>query len=272
MKKDISVAMSVYRSDNPIFLHDAIESVFNQTLLPKEVVLVGDGPLSDELYESIAKLQKGHSNLLFLPQKVNRGLGEALRIACENCSCDYIARMDADDIALPERFELQMMCFEKNPEVSVVGGMITEFDGNPTNIISYRNLPLEDLDIKKFMVYRSGLNHVTVIVRKDALMKAGNYSGEIKQEDYYLWARMWKCGCIFKNVPDVVVNVRSGANQFARRGGLKYFQNHMKIFCLMYKWNLITLPQLLKNYVLRFAQVAIPNKLRTCIYKKILRK
>lgn len=272
MKKDISVAMSVYKSDNPIYLHVAIESVFNQTLLPKEVVLVGDGPLSTDLNDVISELQQKYPNLVFLPQKVNRGLGEALRIACDNCSCDYIARMDADDIALPQRFKLQMACFEENPEISVVGGFITEFEGEPVNIINYRRLPLTDTEIKKFMIYRSGLNHVTVIMRKDALMKAGNYSGDIKQEDYYLWARMWKCGCQFRNIPDVVVNVRSGANQFARRGGLKYFQNHMKIFCLMYKWNLITFPQLVKNYIFRFGQVAIPNNLRAYIYKNFLRK
>lgn len=272
MEKNISVAMSVYRSDSPAYLREAIESVFAQTLPPKEVVLVGDGPLTDGLYGVIAELQRMHRALRFLPQEVNRGLGEALRIACENCSCEYVARMDADDIALPERFELQMACMEENPEVDVVGGMITEFDGSPDNVINRRNLPLDDAEIKRFMAYRSGLNHVTVILRKDALMAAGNYSGDIRQEDYYLWARMWRNGCKFRNVPEVVVNVRSGANQFARRGGWKYFHDHMRIFRLMHGWGLITSSQLLRNYLLRFGQVAVPNGLRTCIYRRFLRR
>jgi hypothetical protein len=83
---------------------------------------------------------------------------------------------------------------------------------------------------------------------------------------------MLKAGCKFRNIPDIVVNVRSGANQFARRGGWKYFQDHMAIFQLMYQWHLITYTQLMKNYALRFMQVAFPTSMRTWIYQNMLRK
>lgn len=274
--KDISVAMSIYKNDDPKFLKVALESVINQTLTPKEIVVVGDGPLpltlTDIVAEETKSAKKQGVELRFLPQKVNRGLGEALRIACENCRYDYIARMDSDDISLPDRFEKQMRVFDEHPEVGMVGGMITEFVGSPDNIVDSRVLPLDNKGIYKMMQTRCGVNHVTVIIRKSDLMAAGNYSGRFRQEDFYLWARMMKNKVIIQNIPDVVVNVRSGADQFARRGGMKYFHEHMKVFKFMYHEGLISYPVLLENYCLRFAQVAFPTKLRTWVYQHLLRK
>ena len=94
----------------------------------------------------------------YLPQEKNKGLGETLRVAVEKTQCDYVARMDADDICLPERFETQMKCFEEHPEVSVVGGQIVEFDGAETNITGRRRVPLRHDDIAAYMKSRNGLN------------------------------------------------------------------------------------------------------------------
>lgn len=274
--KDFSVAMSIYKNDDPQYLKEALDSVINQTLKPREIVVVGDGPVPETLTAAVAEEEKRAREqgieLRFLPQEVNRGLGEALRIACENCRYDYIARMDSDDISLPYRFEKQMRVFDEHPEVGMVGGMITEFVGSPDNIVDSRVLPLDNKGIYKMMQTRCGVNHVTVIIRKSDLMEAGNYSGRFRQEDFYLWARMMKNKVVIQNIPDVVVNVRSGADQFARRGGMKYFHEHMKVFKFMYHEGLISYPVLLENYCLRFAQVAFPTTLRTWVYQHLLRK
>ena len=281
MKKDMkfSVAMSIYMNDNPEYLKVALDSIIiNQTLKPNEIVMVGDGPLPQALVEVVENeksevtSKKLLTEIVFLPQAVNRGLGEALRIACEHCKYDYIVRMDSDDISLPDRFEKQMRVFAEDPDVSVVGGMITEFVGSPEHIVSRRLLLLDNAGIYKMMQTRCGVNHVTVVMKKSELMKAGNYSGKFRQEDYYLWARMMKAGCKFRNIPDVVVNVRSGINQFARRGGISYFCQHMKVFKFMYHEGLISWPVLVKNYMLRFAQAAFPTSLRTLVYQKCLRR
>lgn len=274
---NISVAMSIYKSDVPEYLKVALDSIIvTQTWKPKEIVIIGDGPVPQAITDVVEVETKVAADygveLRFLPQAVNRGLGEALRIACENCNYDYVARMDSDDISLLDRFEKQMQCFEEDPELSMVGGMITEFVGEPENIVSKRLLPLDNEGIYEMMQTRCGVNHVTVIIKKADLMRAGNYSGKFRQEDFYLWARMMKNHCKFRNIPDVVVNVRSGADQFARRGGLAYFNQHMKVFKFMYHEGLISCPVLLKNYCLRFAQVTFPTKLRTWIYQHILRK
>lgn len=274
-----SVIMSIYKSDKPELVRVALDSLLQQTLLPNEIVIVGDGPVPVELEKEIDNLKLTIDNeklpieVSYLPQEKNGGLGEAMRIAAEAAKYDYLARMDSDDICLPDRFEKQMKCFEEDPELSLVGGMITEFDGEPENIIAKRILPLEDGEIKRMMRGRCAVNHVTVIFKKADLMKSGNYQPFFLQEDHYLWARMMEHGCKFKNIPDVVVNVRSGKDQIARRGGLKFYKSVVRVFWYMYKHGLISFGYFLYICTIRgIVQVLMPNKLRTWVYLHLLRK
>lgn len=282
-----SVIMSIYKSDVPELVRVALDSLLQQTLLPNEIVIVGDGPVPAELEEEVQRLQfkvqslpqplpegKGvFPEVVYIPQEKNGGLGEAMRIAAEAAKYDYLARMDSDDICLPDRFEKQMKCFEEDPELSLVGGMITEFDGNPENIIAKRILPLEDAEIKRMMRGRCAVNHVTVIFKKADLMKSGNYQPFWKQEDHYLWARMMEHGCKFRNIPDVVVNVRSGKDQIARRGGLRFYKSVVRVFWYMYRHGLISFGYFLYICTVRgIVQVLMPNRLRTWVYLHLLRK
>ena len=281
-----SVIMSIYKSDVPELVRVALDSLLQQTLLPNEIVIVGDGPVPAELEREVERLKvkvqslpqplpegKGVPEVVYLPQEKNGGLGEAMRIAAEAAKYDYLARMDSDDICLPDRFEKQMKCFEEDPELSLVGGMITEFDGEPENIIAKRILPLEDAEIKRMMRGRCAVNHVTVIFKKADLMKSGNYQPFWKQEDHYLWARMMEHGCKFRNIPDVVVNVRSGKDQIARRGGLRFYKNVVRVFWYMYRHGLISFGYFLYICMVRgIVQVLMPNRLRTWVYLHLLRK
>lgn len=302
-----SVIMSIYKSDQPELVRVALDSLLQQTLLPNEIVIVADGPVPAELEQEIesfkfrvSKLrttpnpsfakggdlvpedgkesletrnQKPETIVTYLPQEKNGGLGEAMRIAAEAAKYDYLARMDSDDICLPDRFEKQMKCFEEDPELSLVGGMITEFDGEPENIIAKRILPLEDAEIKRMMRGRCAVNHVTVIFKKADLMKSGNYQPFWKQEDHYLWARMIEHGCKFRNIPDVVVNVRSGKDQIARRGGLRFYKSVVRVFWYMYRHGLISFGYFLYICTVRgIVQVLMPNRLRTWVYLHLLRK
>ena len=302
-----SVIMSIYKSDVPELVRVALDSLLQQTLLPNEIVIVGDGPVPAELEQEVSSFkfrvskirttpnpsfakggdlapEDGKESLetrnlkpeiivTYLPQEKNGGLGEAMRIAAEAAKYDYLARMDSDDICLPDRFEKQMKCFEEDPELSLVGGMITEFDGEPENIIAKRILPLEDAEIKRMMRGRCAVNHVTVIFKKADLMKSGNYQPFWKQEDHYLWARMMEHGCKFRNIPDVVVNVRSGKDQIARRGGLRFYKSVVRVFWYMYRHGLISFGYFLYICTVRgIVQVLMPNRLRTWVYLHLLRK
>lgn len=274
-----SVIMSIYKSDVPELVRVALDSLLTQTLLPNEIVIVGDGPVPHSLEDEVERIKdKVRSEELpteinYLPQEKNGGLGEAMRIAAEAAKYPFLARMDSDDICLPDRFEKQMKCFEEDPELSLVGGMITEFDGEPDNIIAKRILPLDDAGIKRMMRGRCAVNHVTVVFKKEDLMRSGNYQPFWKQEDHYLWARMMEHGCKFRNIPDVVVNVRSGRDQIARRGGLRFYKSVVRVFWYMYRHGLISFGYFLYICAVRgVVQVLMPNRLRTWVYLHLLRK
>ena len=126
--KKISVLMSVYIKENPTFLKDAIESVQNQTLKPSELVLVEDGPLTPELYQVLDQLEaESDIPVKRYPLEQNQGLGLALRQGVLQCQYDIIARMDTDDIAVPDRFEKQVQLMEKDKPSTLLGGHIAEF-------------------------------------------------------------------------------------------------------------------------------------------------
>ena len=160
----LSAILPVYRKNNPAQVKAALDSILAQTRLPDELMVVTDGPVPAELEQVIHNAQFTIQNeklpveVAYLPQEKNKGLGETLRVAVEKTQCDYVARMDADDICFPERFETQMKCFEEHPEVSVVGGQIVEFDGAETNITGRRRVPLRHDDIAAYMKSRNGLN------------------------------------------------------------------------------------------------------------------
>jgi len=117
------------------------------------------------------------------------------------------------------------------------------------------------------------VNHVTVVMKKSELLRAGNYQQDFKQEDYYLWARMIEAGCKFRNIPDIVVNVRSGRDQFARRGGMAYYKDVLALNKWMWQHGLITLPKMIYNDIVRgTVQFLLPNSVRTWVYQRFLRK
>ena len=185
-----SVLMSSYCKDKPEELSLALRSIWDeQTLKPDEIVIVKDGALTPELDAVIDGFAQ-YAPVKTVPLPQNRGLGLALAEGITHCSYDLIARMDSDDISLPDRFEKQVAFMEENPEIAICGGMIREFIDSPDHFTGYRSLPFSDSDIRKFCKWRSPFNHMTVIYHKQAVLDAGNYQHFLSYEDYWLWARL----------------------------------------------------------------------------------
>lgn len=275
MRAEFSVCTSVYKNDKPEYIKDALDSILNnQTLIPNEVVLVQDGPVPDsttQLLSEYESLYKGVLNVIKLDN--NGGLGNALRIGVEKATYPIIARMDSDDIAAPMRFEKQMDYLEAHPECSIVGGQITEFIGEPSNIVGRREVPLDNEDIYRYMKSRCAFNHPTVMFRKSAVLSVGNYKDWFWNEDYYLWIRMMMNGCVMANLPDVLVNMRSGLDQYSRRGGKRYFDSEIGIKKLMLDNGLITRTEYLINYLERFIiQLLLPNSVRGWVFRTFARR
>lgn len=267
-----SVSMCVYINDTPEWFRTAVESVLNQTVKPSEVVLVVDGPVTAQLDAIITDYE---NNPIFrvvrLPENV--GHGEARRAGLNHCQYELVALMDADDISVSDRFEKQLALFEANPELTIAGGNITEFVGNPENIVGARVVSQDDAAIKADMKIRCPMNQVTVMFRKSAVEKVGGYIHWYNEEDYYLWLRLYLDGAVFANLPDYLVNVRVGKEMYQRRGGKEYFLSEAKLQKYMYDNKVIGFIDFIINVGKRFVvQIVLPNKLRSWVFKKFARK
>lgn len=265
--------MSVYKKEKAKYLKLALDSVINQTLKPDEIVLVQDGELTKELYAVIEEYKQKYPNIFkTYPLKQNQGLGKALNFGMEKCSNELIARMDTDDIAEPNRFELQIQEFIKDKELTLCGGQIAEFADNPDEITGYRNVPLTHNEILNFAKKRNPFNHMAVMFKKHKVQNVGGYQHMPYFEDYWLWARLLKAGYKAKNLDAVLVKVRAGQDMIARRGGWEYVKCIVRFVKAIYKIGIINFSELIVYMILRSVVAIIPESLRLCVYKWNLRK
>lgn len=267
-----SVIICVYINDDANHFDDAIKSILFQTLVPNEIVILVDGPITKSL-ESIINKYENNSIFKIIKLEKNVGHGNARRIALENCSYELVALMDADDISVRDRFEKQIEQFNINPTVSIIGGHIYEFINDISDIIGIREVALDHKDIIYDLKKRCPMNQVTVMFKKSVINDAGGYIDWHHEEDYYLWIRCYLNGATFLNINENLVFVRVGKDMYKRRGGIKYFRSEYKLQKYMYKNKLISFTRLIYNSLLRFiVQVLSPNWFRSLIFKKYARK
>lgn len=278
---NFSVSMCVYGGDNPEHFDIALESIVNQTLKPAEIVLVVDGPVPKSIDDVIAKYKSmcSQNNIDYhvFRLKQNKGHGIARQLSFKKCSNELVALMDADDISVSDRFEKQIKYIMKHPDVSIIGGMITEFisQDNASDIskkAGRRIVPENDIDIKNYMKKRCPMNQMTVMFKKTEVSKAGGYIDWYCDEDYYLWIRMALNGSRFANLPVTLVNVRVGEEMYQRRGGFKYFKSEAKLQRFMLQNSMIGFCRFFINIVERLAvQVLMPNRIRSWVFQNLAR-
>lgn len=269
-----SVLMSVYYKENPVFLRKSLDSMFGQTVQPDEIVMIEDGGLTPELYEVLDDFSAQYGKAFRrIKNEYNSGLGKALNRGVTECSNEIIARMDTDDLSCPERCEKQLEYMSEYPEIDVVGTCIAEFVTTPDNIVSERAVPQTHEDICRFMKKRNPFNHMTVMYKKSAVIKAGNYLESHYNEDFFLWIRMYLNYAKFANLAENLVFARVGKEMFARRGGRAYYKSEKNLFKYMYKHKIISWWQYQKAKAVRFVvQVLMTNKMRQWFFRKYARK
>ena len=275
IKIPFSVVISVYKNDNPIFFDRALESIYiNQTIQPSEIILVVDGPVPLEIDAVIDKYELVCGQVLkVIRLERNGGLGNALRIALAASSNELVARMDSDDVSVNDRFEQQLSLMLNNDDLDIVGGDISEFVNDESNIVSYRRVPLTDREIKEYIKTRCPMNHMSVMYKKSSVQKAGGYLDLFWNEDYYLWIRMVEHGCNMENTGTVLVNVRTGIDMYKRRGGKKYFTSEKYLQDYMLEHNIISKNMYRMNILKRWiVQVVMPNRIRGWIFKTFARQ
>lgn len=238
MGKPIAIILPVYKKDRVEYLKEAVNSILNQTYKDIHLYIGIDGLVGDDLMNKLQRFSL-IENVSVYDYEVNRGLACVLNDLldiCFNDGYEYIARMDADDISLPDRLEKQMTFLEEHPDVDVVGGAIDEIDekGNKRGkVIVYPETPSE---CRTFFTKRNPHAHPAVLFRKRFFEKAGcKYRPEYRQnQDTMLWYDGMMKNTQHANIPDVVLKFRMTDSLFKkRRNGWafakKQFQDRLMI-------------------------------------------
>lgn len=258
-----SVLMSVYKAEKPEYLHIALESLVNQTLQPDEVVLVEDGPLPSCLLECIdAFRDKLNINSVKLEQNV--GLARALNAGLEHCSHELVARMDSDDISLPERFEKQIAFMIAHPEVAASSAGLDEFDETGA-VFSSRVLPLTHEELAQFAKRRSPLSHAVAVFRRSVILSVGSYPPFKRSQDVALWSLLIVRGYRLANLPDTLFKVRAGA-AFMSRNGLRNLDQEIAVIHYQRQIGFLSRGEMLRNIAIRFILAVVPAGVKKQLY------
>ena len=271
--RNYSVLLPVYMNDRPEWFRVAVDSMVNQTLLPQEIVIAIDGPVTEELSGVIRKYEENKELFSVYRFEKNEGRGATSRKTIPLCRNDYIARMDADDYSLPERCEKQMDYLAAHPEVGVIGSYVSEFHGDMENINTTRTVPESHDEIIKYAKKRQPVNHPSLIYKKSAVIDAGNYGTSPGIEDYDIIVRMIQHGVIFHNITESLVHMRTGNGLHRRRGGIGHLRIRYRVMHGFFKSGFYTSRMEFLYRFLPYAVVCLmPNWVRGLVYGGLLRK
>lgn len=268
-----SVLMSLYIKEKVEYFDECMKSLLRQTVLPAEIVIVFDGPLTDAMYNKVDEYSTNYPGLIkTIYSTQNEGLGLALAKGIPACSYNLIARMDTDDIAKHDRFEKQLKEFLRDEELDICGSYIDEFDNDPSHIVSHRIVPCDNDSIIKYQKHRDAFNHMTVMYKKETVLKAGNYQDCLLMEDSLLWAKMIMTGAKSLNIPEPLVLVRVGNNMYKRRGGYDYYKKYKSGKRMIYDTGFINFSEYTFDVMVQLIVSLLPNGVRGLLYKKVLHK
>lgn len=264
-----SVLMSLYKKEHPEYLRLSLDSMINQTVRPDEIVLVEDGPLTDELYEVIEEYK---DYLHIVVNEKNIGLGLALNAGLKACKNEFVARMDTDDISKPDRCEKQLLRFAQKPYLAIVGSHIDEFVGTPDNVISQRKVPTTSEAIYEYAKKRSAFNHPAVMYRKSAVLAEGGYSDLKRNQDVDLFGRLLFKGYKAENIDEALLWFRSSDELAIRRKSWENTKSYISTIKKFWKMGYSSFFDYIKVAIAQTGMYILPIKVQNWIYKKFLRK
>jgi glycosyltransferase involved in cell wall biosynthesis len=270
MAEEFSLLMSVWGGDDPEFLDAAFRSaVHDQTRRPDDVVLVQDGPVPPTLAKVIGELvESSPVPTTLLALDANVGLGVALDQGMAACAHDIVARMDADDIALPHRFAVQVPLVEQG--VDLLGSSLLEFDDDPTDVVGRRVPPIDPETIVRYARFHQPFNHPTVVYRRSVVEAAGGYRHLALMEDYLLFAKMIGQGARVGNVAEALVLYRVGAGAYARRGGVTLLKSEWRLQRRLLEMGFTNRVQFVRNMVVRGGYRLVPEPARRTAYRLLI--
>ena len=268
---EFSVLTTVYKQESPTNLRKSLLSSYEQTIKPTEIILVCDGELTEELDRELEKLKIEIPilKIFYLPENLDSG--PASLFGVNQCQTELIARMDSDDYSVETRFEKQIAAFKKNPNLIMVGSNILEKNSEFTAL---KKVPEYTEEIRQYSRLRNPFNNPSSMMKKEYILKAGNYREFRYLEDYDLTMRLLHDNPTkdFFNIQEPLVIMQTNDSSYLRRGGLLYAKTDFILQLDFYRRKDINLLEFLRNIFLRNLIRIFPNKLRKQIYKRKLRE
>lgn len=266
--KKYSVLMSLYKKEHPEYLRIAIDSMLDQTITPDEIVMVEDGPLTDELYAVLDE----YPMLVRVKNKTNLGLGLALNEGLKKCRNELVARMDTDDCSKSERCEKQLCRFAEKPYLAIVGSHIDEFVGDISNVVSQRVVPTTSKEIFDFSKRRSAFNHPAVMYSKTAVLNNNGYADLKRNQDVDLFGRMQFKGYQAENIDEALVWFRSSDELVARRKSWVNTKSYIDTIQKFWKMGYSSFSDYAKVAVAQTGMFILPASMQNWVYRNFLRK
>ncbi len=200
----ISVIMPVYNGEK--YLSEAIESILQQTYSNFELLAIDDGS-TDRSYSILKRYQTSDSRVRILSNEGEKGIVGALNTGIKSANGEFIARMDSDDICMPNRFAVQLKFLQQNPQIDVCGTWVRTFGFHQNQIWQ---LPVQHHEIRVWMIFYGAIAHPTVMWRSNSFKSKGILYNQdfIYAEDYELWERISK-SVQFANIPQILLKYRT---------------------------------------------------------------
>lgn len=268
----LTCLLPVYRQDNPMHFQTALMSVLHQTSPADEILVICDGPLTDE-HERVLDKINAKSCLRVIRNKTNKGLAAALNLGLRHAKHNLVARMDADDISVLDRFEIQKKLFEDDPDLIILGGLIEESTEDRRYRLGTRWVPQTHKEILRYAKRRCPFNHMTVMFRREEILKLGGYV-DFKSvgDDYFLWIQALLAGYKCGNLHSTLVLVRAGESLTNRRRGRTYWRAELEMLQKMRSVSFLNPVQYWYSVILRLLLRHLPVGFLDFCYKKILRR
>lgn len=262
-----SVLLPVYRADTTERLRRAVESnTVEQTRPPAEVLIVQDGPVAASLDREIHRLEaESPVPVRVLRLARNQGLAHALDAALPRCAHDVVARADADDVAYPRRFELQLPLVEDGADL--VGASMHEIGDDESRPVALRSAPVGAERIAAVSRRRNPISHPTVVFRRSAVQAVGGYEDVPMAEDYWLWVRMLHAGADVRNVAEPLVGYRISAGSYERRGGYRVLRAELGLQARLRSLGHVGFLQWATNVMVRGGYRFVPLRVRETAYR-----
>lgn len=262
----LSVVMPVHRAIDPAHLRRAIQSIAEQTYPADELIVVEDGPLKPAHHEVVAAFASGVLPLRRAALAVNSGAGAANQVGLLAAQCDWVAKMDADDVSLPERFERQAGLLATG-EYDLIGSAMAEFSTDESDLIGVRASPLDQGAILKRLKLNNPFLHSTTIFRRSLAVKVGGYHS-VRMEDYDLFARMLMAGARARNLPDALVLFRADENMLRRRGARNMVAREFVMQRRLHEYGVVSAPRAVVNLSVRSAFRLLPYTALRAVYRR----